>query len=242
MKVELAGVPFEVKCRFPENEAFLKDYETDKAPLFLIAPTDEDLAASQAAYDRFAEERGKTPVLCDTALLERTSLLLKTARKLTSYDVLMVHGSALCMDGEGYLFIAPSGTGKSTHARLWRETFGSRVWMINDDKPVLKIENGSVTAYGTPWDGKHRLSRNASAPVKAMAWLYRDRENHIERLPKKKAFPFMAVQSYASEDPTVMTRIMNLEAKILNKVPFYALGCNMSAEAALTAWKGMKQM
>ena len=114
--------------------------------------------------------------------------------------------------------------------------------MINDDKPVLKIENGSVTAYGTPWDGKHRLSRNASAPVKAMAWLYRDRGNHIEHLPKKKAFPFMAVQSYASEDPTVMMRIMNLEAKILDKVPFYALGCNMSAEAALTAWKGMKQM
>ena len=242
MKVELAGVPFEVRCRFPANEAFLKDYETDKAPLFLISPTDEDLAWTQGEYDRSARCHGEAPRRYEAPFLENTSLMLLAARELVNYDVLLIHGSALCMDGEGYLFIAPSGTGKSTHARLWREAFGDRVWMVNDDKPMLRIEEDRVLACGTPWDGKHRLSRNASAPVKAMAWLYRDRENHIERLPKKKAFQFVIMQSYASEDPTVMTRITNLEAKILNKVPFYALGCNMSAEAALTAWKGMKQM
>ena len=83
------------------------------------------------------------------------------------------------MDGAAYLFTAPSGTGKSTHTRLWREVFGDRVWMINDDKPMLRISENLVTAYGTPWNGKHHISRNASAPLKAIVQLNRGKENII---------------------------------------------------------------
>ena len=68
-------------------------------------------------------------------------------RRLSDYvlqkDVLLFHSSALALDGQVYLFAAPSGTGKSTHARLWRETFGDRVVMVNDDKPLLKIAEGA---------------------------------------------------------------------------------------------------
>ncbi len=86
---------------------------------------------------------------------------------MPSYDTVLFHGSALAIDGDGYLFTAKSGTGKSTHTRLWRERFGDRVVMINDDKPLLHIDAGSVIAYGTPWNGKHRLGTNASVPLRA---------------------------------------------------------------------------
>ena len=79
------------------------------------------------------------------------------AEKPTAYNVLLMHGSALCMDGQPIVFTAPSGTGKSTHTRLWREMFGSRVWMIYDDKPMLKITGEGVWAYG------HTLERKASS-------------------------------------------------------------------------------
>ena len=125
---------------------------------------------------------GKSMQPYDGVYLENMSIQNILSKRLLDYNVLLLHGSALCMDGEAYIFTAPSGTGKSTHVRYWRETFGDRVWMINDDKPMIRMENGKATVYGTPWDGKHHLSRNASAPLKAVVWLKRDKENHIERL------------------------------------------------------------
>ena len=108
------------------------------------------------------------------------------AEKLVAYGALLMHGSALCMDGNAYIFTAKSGTGKSTHARLWREAFGDRVWMINDDKPMIRVDEMRV--YGTPWDGKHHLSRNASAPLKAIVKLERAEENRVAPLAKADAF------------------------------------------------------
>ena len=113
------------------------------------------------------------------------------AEKLIEKGVLLVHGSALCVDGQAVVFVAPSGTGKSTHARLWREVYGEQIWMINDDKPMLKIEGDQVLVYGTPWDGKHHLSRNASAPLKAMVHVKRSESNAIMPLNRADAFPVM---------------------------------------------------
>lgn len=172
--------------------------------------------------------------------LENNAIHGLLAEKLTECGVLLMHGSALCMDGKGYLFTARSGTGKSTHARLWREVFGERVWMINDDKPMLKITNESIIVYGTPWDGKHHLSRNASAPLKAIVKLERDTWNHIDPLSKADAFPALMKQCYSSKNPATMARILELEKKLLDRVAFYTMGCNMDLEAARTAWKGMQ--
>lgn len=68
-------------------------------------------------------------------------------------DAVSVHASCVSLEGRGYLFLGRSGTGKSTHARRWMEAFpGCR--LLNDDNPVLRVEDGTVTAYGTPWSGK----------------------------------------------------------------------------------------
>ena len=92
------------------------------------------------------------------------------------------------MDSNGYLFTAPSGTGKRTHVRIWRQYFGDRVWMIDDDKPLLQINDSEIIVWGSPWNGKHRLGRNASAPLKAAIFLTRDTTNHIEPLETADAF------------------------------------------------------
>ena len=99
---------------------------------------------------------------------------------MISYDTILFHGSVIAVDGIGYLFTAKSGTGKSTHTRLWREYFGDRAAMVNDDKPLLKITDSSVIAYGTPYNGKHRLGTNISVPLKAICILTRAADNHIE--------------------------------------------------------------
>ena len=245
MVIELAGVPVEVICTYAENEAFFSDYAVSKlpgadvSPRFTIAPTEADLARMQADFDRTAETEGTPKHAYAPAFLENNAIHALLAEQLIQYDVLLMHGSALCMDGQGYIFVAQSGTGKSTHARLWREAFGERVWMINDDKPMLKITETGVTVYGTPWDGKHHLSRNAAAPLKAIIALNRDNTNHIEPLSRADAFPVLMRQCFGSRDPAIMLRIIELEKRMLNTVDFYKLGCNMSPEAAQVAWMGM---
>ena len=173
--------------------------------------------------------------------MENCTLHSLLTGRLTEYGVLLMHGSALCMDGQAIVFVAPSGTGKSTHARLWREAFGDRVWMINDDKPMLRITEEGIVVWGTPWDGKHHLSRNAGAPLRAVVWLTRDETNHIEPLPKADAFPLLMRQCYASKRPDVMARILAMEKTLLDAADFYALGCTMDPEAALVARKGMQR-
>ena len=237
--IRIAGVPVRVRCRFAENEAFLQDYRTDAAPYFMIEPTASDLKRMQSDFDRMNEAHGLPVHPYTNAFLENNAIHALLAEKLVSHNVLLLHGSALCMDGQAIIFTAKSGTGKSTHARLWRQVFGDRVWMINDDKPMLRIEKSGVTVYGTPWDGKHQLSRNASAPLTAIVNLTRDESNHIAPMRRADAFPVLMKRCYASRNPATMARIMELEKRLLSAVDFYILGCNMLPEAAKVAWEGM---
>ena len=240
LTIEIAGVPFEVRCRFEErSREYFKDYLTEKPPLFSVEPTMEDRERFREGIDLLAEAYGRNDECYKAARLEHNVLYSLIAEKLVNYGVLLIHGSALCMDGKAYIFTAPSGTGKSTHARLWREMFGDRVWMVNDDKPMLKIGEDGIMVYGSPWRGKHRLGRNASAPLKAIVSLHRDEANHIEPMNKTDAFLVLMEQAFISQDRAVMMKVLDLEKHLMEKADFYTLGCNMLPEAAQEAWEGI---
>lgn len=237
--IELAGVPVRIYCRYAENRAFLRAYLTDKAPAFTVAPSEDDLRRMQESFDGMDEAEGIPKHRRTDSFLENNAIHDLLAEKLVDHDVLLMHGSALCMDGQGIIFTAKSGTGKSTHARLWREVFGDRVWMVNDDKPLLRMEDRAVTVWGTPWDGKHHLSRNAAAPLRAIVNLTRAEENRIEPMSKADAFPVLLRQCFSTRDPAIMGKIIALEKRLLDAVDFYTLGCNMERSAAQVAWEGM---
>ena len=239
--VALADIPIRVCCRYEENKTFLKEYLTDREPSFTVEPTEDDLQRIQRGFDQMAKIEGKEPQIYGERFLENNAIHALISEQLVRHNVLLLHGSALCMDGEAYIFTAPSGTGKSTHTRLWREVFGDRVWMINDDKPLLKVRHDDVLVYGTPWNGKHHLSQNAGAPLKAIVRLCRGEENHIEAIKKADAFPILMKQAFASENPASMAKILSMEKQILDTAAFYELHCNMLSEAAKVAWMGMNE-
>jgi len=86
-------------------------------------------------------------------------------RRLLGYDGLMLHASAVAYEGYAYLFSAPCGTGKSTHARQWQEHFGSdQVQIINDDKPAIRLIDNIFQVFGTPWSGKSEHNLNKQVP------------------------------------------------------------------------------
>ena len=239
MQIKIADVPVMIRCKYPENVDFFRDYWTDAQELFAIEPKPADLEQTQKDFERMDEADGLPKYRRPKEFLENTAIHALLAEKLIAYDVLLMHGSALCMDGQAYIFTAKSGTGKSTHAKLWRETFGERVWMVNDDKPMLQIGRDRVTVYGTPWNGKHELGRNASAPLKAIVSLERSEGNHIAPISRTDAFPLLMRQCFSSKAPAMMLRIVELEKRLLHAVDFYTMGCNMESKAARVAWKGL---
>ena len=151
------------------------------------------------------------------------------------------HGSVIAVDGVGYLFTAKSGTGKSTHARLWREQFKDRTVMVNDDKPLLKVTENGVIAYGTPWDGKHHLSNNIAVPLKAICVLQQSETNHIEPVTKKDVYAMLIQQSYRPSRPETLAKVLKLVDRLTISAELYKLGCNMEPEAAQTAYSGMNE-
>ena len=113
--------------------------------------------------------------------------------------------------------------------------------MVNDDKPLLRITDSGVTAYGTPWDGKHRLSTNTAVPLKGICILTRDTTNHIELVESHAVYPLIVQQTNRSLTADGMKQTLSLIDRMLHVVPVYRLDCNMDIEAARVAYEGMNR-
>lgn len=160
-------------------------------------------------------------------------------RQLMEYDGLMLHSSAVVVDGRAYLFSAPCGTGKSTHTKLWLELFGSRACILNDDKPALRLEDGVWYAYGTPWSGKYDISINCRAVLSGIAVLERGEINRIERFGGVEAIRSVLNQMVRPPDSASRSKLLELTDKLVTQVPIWKLSCNMDPEAAQVAYEAM---
>lgn len=159
--------------------------------------------------------------------------------QLLRFDGLMLHASAVVMDGKAYLFSAPCGTGKSTHTKLWLRVFGDRATILNDDKPALRLENGVWYAYGTPWSGKHDLNINTRVPLGGIAFLERASQNTLERMNPKEAIFHILDQTARHRDRDFRMKLLELLDLLITQVPVWKLRCNMDPEAAIVSYECM---
>lgn len=227
--MELAGHPIGVRCRYPYLPALCGAYLTRRAPEWVAEAGEADLARENP------EGKNYPP-----GYLESLAIYRQICERLAAEDVVLFHGSALAFGGKGYLFAAPSGTGKSTHARLWREEFGDQVTMINDDKPLLHISPGQVTVYGTPWGGKDNLQTNMHAPLAGILLLRQAGENTIRPLSPREAFPRLMGQTHRVDSPQGLLHSLDL-LRELARVPVYEMGCTISPQAARLACRTLTQ-
>ena len=230
--VKLADIPIGVTALHHTTRKFCRDYLTDEAPLFSVEVTPDDIV--------FEHQKADLKYHYTDAYLETLALYRKISAGLLNYDTLLFHGSAIAVDNQAYLFTAKSGTGKSTHTRLWRELFFERAVMVNDDKPLLRVREQEVTIVGTPWDGKHHLSTNIAVPLKAVCVLERSQTNHIEPMTVREAWPILMQQSNRPADPMKLKQVMCLIDRLSANIKLYRLGCNMEPSAAVIAYEGMQ--
>lgn len=239
-KYKIADKVIEVNSIYEKVHEYCKDYLTDGSMDFSVCITPEDIVKEKVkSNSEYAYEGKKSPNFSD-ALLEETAVYRKIAEKMPKYDTFVFHGSVIAVDGQGFLFTAKSGTGKSTHTRLWREYFGDKAVMVNDDKPMLKITDNGVIAYGTPYNGKHHIGCNMSVPLKAICLLTRGEKNSIVRIDKSEAYAMLLQQVYRPQDPLQMAKTLKLVDRLAANTELYRLACNMDIEAAEVAYNAMK--
>ena len=163
-------------------------------------------------------------------------------RQLLNFDGMMLHSSAVIMDGYAYLFSAPCGTGKSTHTSMWRQAFGEdRVIMLNDDKPALRLENGRWFAYGTPWSGKTDQNTNVRAPLGGICVLTRGETNEIVPFGGTPAALAILQQTVRPAGMESRSRILELLDSLLTTVPVWKLKCTPTQDAARVSQKAMSE-
>ena len=230
-RYKIAGIVFDAKLIYEYTEKLCKNYEYsgDEPVAFCVEITDADIDAELALapdFPRFyLESLALFRKLCDYCLKNSNGIIF--------------HSSAIAVDGNAYLFTAPSGTGKSTHARLWREMLGDRAFMVNDDKPIIRFEDGAFYVYGTPWNGKHRLDTNTKVKIKAICAISQAKENSIQRATTAEMVITVLNQTIRPKEASDMDKLLFLVEKMLTTVDLYKLGCNISREAAELSFKTM---
>lgn len=239
--IRIANITIGVLALFERTKDFCGSFLCDENYKFLVSITQSDIDFEREQFLSLGEVDKITSQQMSDAYLETIALQRKVTEILFDNDTLLFHGSVVAVDGVAYLFTAKSGTGKSTHTRLWREMLGERAVMVNDDKPFISVSDDGITVHGSPWNGKHRLGSNISVPLRAICILERGMTNEINRIPASKAVFMLIQQSSRPRNAEKMSRYMELLDSITRGVSFYRLSCNMEPEAAEVSFAEMSR-
>lgn len=248
--VRLAGYPIWLKAKYSYLYELFRDYRIEPSEMVVaeyvrwmerggyaedgpICVSSEEILAEQ----QMDEEH---PTGYPEPYLESLAIYRKICGYLLHEQVLLFHCSSLRIDDKAYLFTGPSGTGKSTHVRLWKEVFGERMVIINDDKPLLHFTDDKIWVYGTPYSGKDGLDTNISAQAAGIVILHQAEKNEIKRISARDAFPVLWSQSYRNvKSADAMIHTMDLVQQMA-KLPVFSLGCTISGEAVELAYEALK--
>lgn len=151
-----------------------------------------------------------------------------------------VHGSSVVKDGKAYLFLGESGTGKSTHSRLWADNIPGTS-LLNDDSPIVALENNAVFLYGSPWSGKTPCYRQDMFPLGGCVRLSQAKENRITRLSKIRAYAAFhpsCPPEFAKDRKLYENECKTID-RVIGDVPFFHLECRPDKEAAILCFDAL---
>lgn len=225
---KIAGLNVEYACRFDLLKQRSEKYLCDETDARINLSLDENY---------FSSRRKKFSTLSDSEI-EYIGMGAAFYKELLRFEGMLLHASAVELDGEAYLFSAPSGTGKSTHTEGWLKAF-DKAQIINDDKPAIRKVDGSYFAFGTPFSGKHDISLNKGYPIKGICFLDRG-NNEIKKLTAQQAMTPLFNQTIRPDDESKMDLLCERVEDLLANVSFYAMLCDTSEKAVKMAYDMMK--
>lgn len=159
--------------------------------------------------------------------------------ELIKYNGILLHSSCVVVDDKAYAFSADSGTGKSTHTELWLKHFGDRAYILNDDKPAIRLIDGRVYACGTPWSGKYDYSVPKNVELAGICFLERSEENWIRKADTGRAVFNIFSQTVRKINRDKMDNLFDVLEELFAKVPLFEMGCNISDDAVVMSYNAM---
>lgn len=173
-----------------------------------------------------------------SAILLRFAMWVGLGLMALPFDTVAVHSSCIVYKDRAVLFLGESGTGKSTHTRLWQENIQG-AFLLNDDSPFIRVEDGKVWAYGSPWSGKTPCYRQERYELKACVRLSQAPYNQVSRLGVLQAYGAIhpSCPPEFAYDDHLYDHISSFINKLLSSVPFYHLACLPDKEAAHLSFK-----
>lgn len=234
--VKLANKIIQIEHIHKELRDFCKDY--------IIEDCVPDLYIQIVPEDIDYEKQYNVEQTFSAFYLETLALLRKISDVLPNHQRFLIHGASISYEDKGYLFTAPSGTGKSTHIRLWKKHLGDKVKIVNGDKPFVSLDedaNGTILPliYGTPWAGKERWHRNCCEPLKGICFVQRGTTNTIRKMKPEEGAMMLFRQVYIPEDSASVGRTLELVDLLIKNVPLYLLTCDISEEAVRCSFEAM---
>lgn len=173
-----------------------------------------------------------------TLRLVRFALWIAYGLATVGHDTIAIHTSTITYRGKAVIFLGESGTGKSTHTRLWREHIEGAV-LLNDDSPMLRLIDGRPWMFGSPWSGKTPCYKNEKYPLAGCVRLSQAPSNHIRKLSRLEAYGAIhpSCPPEFAYDEHLYDGISRTLSTLLQQVPFYHLACLPDAEAAFLSCK-----
>lgn len=188
-------------------------------------------------YDMRHPERVEIGPMVNTPVLR---FALWTAYSIAGLHLgaVPVHSSVVVCDGKAVLCLGESGTGKSTHTRLWLNHIPG-THLLNDDSPIVRYADGEVKVCGSPWSGKTDCYRQESYPIAAFLRLEQRKENTIRRLDVMESFSALqpSCPPALAREERCMDALVDFISKVLERVPVYRMGCLPDADAARLSHK-----
>lgn len=230
--VRVADLQIEIHHQYEYLPRLCKGYMKKEAtPDLTVTVTPADIQ----------KEADRSPEPSSPAYTEGLACYRKIADALSERDGCLLHGVLMEMDGRGILICAKSGVGKTTHAKMWQEAFGSdRCQIVNGDKPLLRKINGKIYGYGTPWCGKEGISQNRRVEITDILMIRRGEDNSAAPLAPASALRLLLDQLYIPDGSvTARLNVLDLANDLLSHTRIYSVSCTPTPDAALVAFTAL---
>lgn len=158
--------------------------------------------------------------------LESLAVYRSIAEKMLDYSVFLMHGAVVAAGEEAFMFTAASGVGKTTRLNMWLEQIPDS-YVVNGDKPLMRMTDTEIIACGTPWAGKEKLNTNTEVPLRAIILLERAKETSLQKISFSEAFVQLLGQTYRPASPKLMEKTLRLLKQLGQRIDFYRYRSNL---------------
>ena len=221
-KIKIADIVIEINAFNESTKKYCEDFLSNEDSDLTITMSREDLE-----NEKHINEDGKV-----YASEEISALYRKIADLFIERNIVVFHGSSFKVDDYAFIVTARSGVGKSTHVNLLKQLIGNDLEYINDDKPLLEVNNNNLMLYSSPWNGKERRGNNTKAPLKAIIFLNRGNNTYRQLNNSEEVYFKLLSQIYLPRDKAKREHALKIIDILLKSVNFYEINVNKEIDSA----------